>query len=134
MVATTTYDGTLDSPSAQGRTTLRRIIAGAAPFDGVMGVACLAAAGTIGSWLGVSSTSVRVTGVVFVLAAAAGVVTLAQSARDVRGIVAANAGFAACCLGVLAFDRPNALGAVLLAGGAICSAGTAVAEHRLARS
>jgi len=115
------------------RQTLRQILTGAAAFDGAMGVFCLAAATQIGSWLSVSTTSVRVTGVVFVVAAAEGVITLARSVRDVRWIVAANVLFAACCVGVLAFDDPNVVGAVLLAGGAACSAATAVVEHRLAR-
>jgi hypothetical protein len=130
--ATTAYDERLVAPDRRRR-TLRRIIAGAAPFDGAMGVFCLAAATQVASWLSVSTTSVRVTGVVFLVAAAEGVVTLARSVRDVRWIVAANGLFAATCLGVLAFDHPDVLGGVLLAGGAVCSGATAVAEHRLGR-
>ena len=128
---TTTYERV--ETHTQPRQTLRQIVTGAAAFDGAMGVFCLAAADQIASWLSVGTTSVRVTGAVFLVAAAEGVITLARSLRDVRWIVAANAVFAACCLGVLAFDDPNALGDVLLAGGAICSGGTALVEHRLAR-
>jgi len=128
---TTTYER-VESPSRQ-RGALRQIISGAAVFDGAMGIFCLAAASQIASWLSVSPASVRVTGVVFLVASAVGVITLARSVHDVRWIVAANVLFAACCVGVLAFDDPNAIGAVLLAGGAICSGATAALEHRLTR-
>ena len=115
---------------------LRRLIAGAAPFDGVMGVACLVAAATFGDWLSVPTNAVRATGAVFLAAAAAGVWTLSRRPRaqslDVRAIVAANAVFAVWCLVVLATDGPNALGAALLVVSAAASAATAVAEHRLA--
>lgn len=111
---------------------LRRIIAGAMPFDGVMGVACLAAASQFGDWLSISAGTVRATGGVFLVAAAAGAFVLARGVKDVRLIVAANALFAAWCLAAAGFAGPNAIGAALLVVSAVAAAGTAVVEHRLA--
>ena len=110
------------------------MVTGAAVFDGVMGVACLAAASNFGRWLGLGAAPVRVTGGVFLLAALAGVVTLRRSSIDVRLIAGANLLFAAWCLVMLGVDSPNALGVVLLLGAAATSAGTAALEHRLASS
>jgi len=110
------------------------MISGAAVFDGVMGVACLAAASDFGRWLAIGAAPVRVTGAVFLLAAAAGALTLRRAALDVRLIAGANLLFAAWCLVVLAVDSPNALGAVLLAGAAVTSGATAFVEHRLANT
>ena len=101
-------------------------------FDGVMGVACLAAASEFGRWLAIGAAPVRVTGVVFLVAALAGVITLRRSRMDVRLIAGANLIFAAWCLVMLAVDSPNALGVVLLLGAAATSAGTAALEFRLA--
>jgi hypothetical protein len=132
VTATTSYDE-VTAPRTDRRKLLRKVIAGAAPFDGVMGVACLAAAGRFGDWLSISAGTVRATGVVFLVAAAAGAAVLARGGRDVRLIVAANALFAAWCLAVIGADDPNAIGTALLAVSAIASGGTALVEHRLSR-
>lgn len=108
------------------------MIGGAAVFDGAMGVACLAAAAEIGRWLAIGAAPTRVTGVIFLVAAAAGGLTLRRATTDVRWIAAANLLFAAWCLVVLGVDSPNALGVVLLLGGAATSSATAALEHRLA--
>jgi len=130
-MTTTTYDNrTAATPHADGQ--LRRMLTGAAVFDGVMGVACLAAASEFGRWLAIGAAPVRVTGVVFLVAALAGVITLRRSRMDVRLIAGANLIFAAWCLVMLAVDSPNALGVVLLLGAAATSAGTAALEFRLA--
>lgn len=113
---------------------LRRLVAGAAPFDAAMGVLCLAVPGRIAGWLSVSAGDVRITGAVFLVAAAAGAVALRTQPVDARAVVAGNAAFAVWCLALLAAGHPNALGAVLLAGAAATSAATAVAEHRLSRA
>jgi len=129
--AETTYRDT--TTTGTRRDLLRRVIAGAAPFDGVMGIACLVGASTFGSWLSVSAGAVRTTGAVFLAAGVVGAWTLRRQQLDVRPIVAANAVFAIWCLLVLALDGPNAVGAALLIVSAVASGGTAVAEHRLAR-
>ena len=82
---------------------------------------------------GIGAAAVRVTGGVFLLAALAGAITLRRPRMDVRLIAGANLLFALWCLVMLGLDSPNALGVVLLLGAAATSAGTAVAEHRLAR-
>jgi hypothetical protein len=112
---------------------LRRIIAGAMPFDGVMGVACLAGASRFGDWLSISTATVRVTGGVFLVAAAAGAFVLARGVKNVRPIVAGNVLFAAWCLAAVGFAGPNAIGAALLVVSAVAAAGTAVVERRLSR-
>lgn len=112
---------------------LRRIVAGAAPFDGVMGIVCLAAADRIGDWLEIGTAATVGTGVVFVAAAAVGVVTLRRERLDARPIAAANAVFALWCLLVLVEDSPNALGAVLLVLSILTAGATAVVEQRLGR-
>jgi hypothetical protein len=130
MTATATaYDET--TASAGRSRLLHRIIAGAAPFDAAMGVACLALADRFGRWLSVGSAPMVATGAVFLAAAAAGAWTLRRGAADVRPVVTANAAFALWCVVVLAADGPNALGYVLLAGAALTSGATAVVEHRL---
>jgi hypothetical protein len=120
--------------TAKGRrqSVLRRLILGAAPFDAAMGVACLAAAAQVGDWLSIGSGAVRATGIVFLAAAAVGGWTLRRPVIDARPIVAANAVFALWCLVVLALDGPNVAGTALLVVSALASAGTAVAEARLA--
>ena len=132
---TTTLSNDLVATDRGSRSSvLRRLIAGAAPFDGLMGIACLVAADRFGNWLSVSGAAVRTTGAVFLLAAVTGAWTLRRDVADVRAIVAANAAFAIWCLVVLGIDGPHALGATLLVVSAVASAGTAVAEHRLARA
>jgi hypothetical protein len=128
--AATSYGET--TTQGHNHTTLRRLIAGAAPFDAVMGVACLAAAAQFGDWLSIGTGAVRGTGAVFLGAAAVGAWTLRRPKIDARPIVTANAVFALWCLLLLALDGPNALGAVLLVVSAVASAGTALAESRLA--
>lgn len=130
MTTTTTYDDRRTTVATDAG-PVRRMLAGAAAFDGAMGVACLAAASEFGRWLAVGAAPVRVTGGVFVLAALAGVRTLRRPTLDVRLIAAANLIFAAWCLAMIGLDSPNAVGTVLLAGAAATSAGTAYAEHRL---
>jgi len=129
--ASTTYQKA--TTTEKRRPGLRQMIAGAAVFDGVMGVACLVAVDRFGGWLSVPSAAVATTGGVFLVAALIGVWTARRAAADVRPIVAANAVFALWCLVVLTFDNPNMLGAALLVVSAIASAGTAVTEHQLAR-
>lgn len=131
-MTTTTYSGTTPTVRRNdGR--LRGMLTAAAVFDGVMGAACLAAAGEFGRWLGVGTAATRVTGGVFLLAAAAGAFTLRRLLPDARLVAGANVLFAVWCLAMLGLDSPNALGIVLLAGAAATSAATAVLEHRLAR-
>ena len=132
MTTATSYDQ-VTGRGTDRRRMLRTIISGAMPFDGVMGVVCLAAATQIGDWLSITAGTVRITGGVFLVAALAGAAVLRRGVSDVRPIVAANAVFAAWCLLVLGLDGPNAIGAALLAVSALASAGTAVAEHRLSR-
>lgn len=130
MTTTTTYDDR--RITATGASPLRRMLAGAAAFDGAMGVACLAAATDFGRWLAVGAAPVRVTGGVFLLAALAGASTLRRRDLDVRLIAGANLLFAAWCLTMIGVDSPNAIGTVLLAGAAATSAGTAYVERRFA--
>jgi len=132
VTTATSYDEVAER-STDRKSMLRRIVAGAMPFDGVMGVVWLAAAGQFADWLSVSAETVRVTGGVFLVAAAAGAFVLARGVKDVRPVVAGNALFAVWCLAALAFAGPNALGSALLAVSALASAGTAVVEHRLSR-
>jgi hypothetical protein len=132
-MTTTMHAASAPTSSTSQRGLLRRIVAGAAPFDGVMGVACLAAAGRIGDWLAIGTTATRGTGVVFLAAAAVGLVTLRRQPLDARPIAAANVVFALWCLAVLLADSPNTLGVVLLAGSVVTAAATAAVEHRLGR-
>lgn len=132
MTTATSYDQ-VSGRSTDRRRPLRTIVAGAMPFDGVMGVVCLAAANQIGDWLSITAGTVRITGGVFLVAALAGAVVLRRGVSDVRPIVAANAIFGAWCLLVLGLDGPNAIGAALFAVSALASAGTAAVEHRLSR-
>lgn len=129
-MTTTTFDNRT-ATSGQGHRQLRQMLAGAAVFDGVMGVTCLAAASEFGRWLAVGTAPMRVTGAIFLVAAAAGAATLRRRTSDVRLIAGANLLFAAWCLVMLGVDSPNVVGAVLLVGAAATSAGTAVLEHRL---
>ena len=130
MTTTTYANNTTTAGGTDG--PLRRMLTGAAVFDGAMGVACLAAASDFGRWLGVGTAAMRVTGGVFLLAAIAGAATLRRQVMDVRLIAGANLLFAAWCLVMLGVDSPNVLGVVLLLGAAATSGATAVAEHRLA--
>lgn len=131
---TVTYDDTRLGARPSRPPMLQRMVTGAAAFDGAMGVACLVAATDFSRWLSISADAVRGTGGVFLVAAVAGAVAAARSVRDVRWIAAANAVFGLWCLGLVAFARPNALGYVLLAGAAVTSGLTAVAELRLGRA
>jgi len=117
--------------AAPGSGQLRRLLGGAAVFDAGMGVACLAAADTIGGWLSISAPAVRSTSIVFFVAAAAGVHALRSKPIDVRWVAAANWLFATWCLGLIGAESPGALGDVLLAGAAATSAATALAERKL---
>jgi hypothetical protein len=132
MTTVATSYGDTTTADDRRQSLVRRVITGAAPFDGVMGIACLAAAAQFGDWLSVGAGAIRATGVVFLAAAVAGVWTLRRPSLDVRAIVAANAVFAVWCLVVLATDGPNSFGEALLIVSAVASGGTAVAEHRLA--
>ena len=127
----TSYDAEVAPATRHG--LLRRMIAGAALFDGAMGVFTLAAAGAVGDWLSIGSSPVRITGGVFLVAALAGAATLRRHDFDARGIVAANAVFAAWCLVVLGVDGPNAVGVALLIASAVASGGTAISEWVLSR-
>lgn len=127
----TSYDAQVTPGSRRGQ--LRRMIAGAAVFDGAMGIFTLAAASAVGDWLSIGTAPARITGGVFVVAALVGAATLRQRRFDVRGIVAANAVFAAWCLVVLGLDGPNAVGAALLIVSAVASGGTAISEWVLSR-
>src|SRR3954454_10127960 len=101
VMTTTTYDDrAAATPPANAQ--LRRMLTGAAAFDGAMGVVCLAVASDLGRWLGIGAEAVRVTGGVFLLAALAGAVTLRRPRMDVRLIAGANLVFAAWCLVMLA--------------------------------
>ena len=132
MTATSTTYGDTTAAARLKEGLLTRVVAGAAAFDAAMGIACLAAAGPFDGWLSIPVVAVRTTGVVFLMAAAAGGWTARRGARDVRPVVAANAVFALWCLVVLAADGPNLLGAVLLSVSVLASAATAVLERRLA--
>jgi hypothetical protein len=129
---TTSYDRPA-ATRAHWHPALRRIISGAAVFDAAMGIFCLVDAGRVGGWLSISSTAVREIGVVFLVAAVAGVETAVMPKMGVRWIVGANLLFAAWCLGAIAFDGPDAIGAAVLSVAAASSAGTAFMESRLAR-
>jgi hypothetical protein len=131
MAATITSHHNTHATTSQRNGLVRKIIAGAAPFDGAMGVACLAAATHFAGWLSVGTGTVRATGLVFLVAAAAGAWTLARPSLDVRWIVGANTAFAVWCIAVIGFAGPDAVGAAVLAVSAVAAAGTAVAEHRL---
>jgi hypothetical protein len=126
---TTSYDATV----GESRTSLlRRMLAGAAVFDGLGGVFCFAAATVVASWLSIPRGAVYATGALFLVAAAAGGRTLRRNPLNVAWIVAANELFAAWCLFMLVTDSPNALGAALLSIATASSAGTGVVEHLLA--
>lgn len=112
---------------------LRRMLTGAGVFDASMGIVCLAAAGPLGRWLSLQPSTVRATGAVFLAAAAVGAQTLLRRRLDVRWIALANLVFAAWCLAVIGYDSPNGIGTALLAVSVVASAGTAIAEHLLAR-
>jgi hypothetical protein len=127
---TTSYDQPRDT-RAGWHPALRPMLTGAAAFDAAMGVFCLVDAGRIGGWLSISSGAVRSIGVVFLLAAVAGVETLVMPRLSIRWIVGANLLFAAWCVGAIALDGPDAVGTALLAVAAASSAGTAYAEARL---
>jgi hypothetical protein len=131
MATTTTTYEHVAATTSQRHGLVRTIIAGATPFDGIMGVACLAAASRFAGWLSVGTGTVRATGVVFLAAAAVGAWTLRRPSLEVRWIVTANAVFAAWCLAVIGFAGPDAVGTAILAVSAVTSAGTAVVEHRL---
>jgi hypothetical protein len=128
---TTSYDR--PAIRAHWHPSLRRIVSGAAVFDAGMGIFCLLDAGRVGGWLSISSGATREIGVVFLVAAVAGVETVVMPRLGIRWIVAANLLFAAWCLGAIALDGPDAIGAAVLAVAAASSAGTAFLEHRLAR-
>jgi hypothetical protein len=130
--ATTSYDQPTTARASR-HPALRPIVAGAAAFDAAMGVWCLVDPGRIGGWLSISGGAVRSIGVVFLIAAVAGVETLVMPRLGVRWILGANLLFAAWCLGAIALDGPDAVGAVVLAIAAASSAGTAYVEARLAR-
>src|SRR4051794_7027731 len=132
---TTSYDQPADT-RGRWHPVLRPMITGAAAFDAAMGIFCLVDADRVGGWLSISSGAVRSIGVVFLIAAVAGVAgveTLVMPRLGVRWIVGANLLFAAWCLGAIALDGPDAVGAVVLAIAAASSAGTAYVEARLAR-
>ena len=129
---TTSYDQPAETRS-RWHPALRPMITGAAVFDAAMGVLCLVDAGRIAGWLSISTGAVRSIGVVFLVAAVAGVETLVMPRLGIRWIVAANLLFAVWCLGAIAFDDPDAIGAAVLAVAAVSSAATAIAEARLSR-
>jgi hypothetical protein len=134
MAATTTTYDRRHVTTSQRHGLLRKVVAGAAPFDAVMGVACLAAASRFGGWLSVGTGTVRVTGLVFLVAAAAGAWTLARPSLDVRWIAGANVAFAGWCVAVIGYADPNAVGTAILAVSAVTAAGTALVERGLGRS
>ncbi|MBV9292448.1 MAG: hypothetical protein JO222_08355 [Frankiales bacterium] len=127
---TTSYD----APAAESRTSmLRRLLTGAAALDVGGGIFCFAAAGELARWLSIPREGVYVTGALFLLAAAAGALTLRRNPLKVAWIVGANELFALWCVVMLAVDHPNTLGAVLLVIATVSSAGTGAAELALAR-
>jgi len=130
--ATTSYEQPA-TDRASWHPALRPIVTGAAAFDAAAGIWCLVDAGRIGGWLSISSGAVRSIGVVFLIAAVAGVETLVMPRLGIGWIVGANLLFAAWCLGAIALDGPDAIGAAVLAVAAASSAGTAYVESRLAR-
>ena len=129
---TTSYD---QAPTTTGnqRALLRPTVAGAAVFDAAMGVWCLVDPGRIGGWLSISDVAVRSIGVVFLIAALVGIETLVLPRIGTRWIIAANLLFALWCVGAMAFDGPDAVGATVLGIAAVSSAGTAWLERRLSR-
>jgi hypothetical protein len=129
---TTSYDQAADTRS-QWHPALRPIVTGAAAFDAAMGIFCLVDAGRIGGWLSISSGAVRSIGVVFLIAAVAGVETLVMPRLGIRWVVGANLLFAVWCVGAIALDGPDAAGAAILAVAAASSAATAFVEARLSR-
>ena len=129
---TTSYDQPATT-RAHWHPALRPMLIGAAAFDALMGVFCLVDAGRIDGWLSISSVAVREIGVVFLVAAVAGIETVVMPRLSIRWIVGANLLFAAWCLGTIALDSPDAVGAAVLAVAAASSAGTALVEHRLSR-
>jgi hypothetical protein len=131
MATTITFHDRGRDATSQPRGLVRKIIAGAVPFDGGMGLACLAVPTRFAGWLSVGTGTVRATGLVFGVAAAVGAWTLARPSLDVRWIVAANVGFAFWCVAAIGFAGPDAVGAAILAVSAVAAAGTAVVERRL---
>jgi hypothetical protein len=129
---TTSYDQPAHT-RAHWHPALRPILTGGAAFDAAMGVFCLVDAGRIGGWLSISSGAVRSIGVVFLVAAVAGVETLVMPRLGIRWVVGANLLFALWCLGGIAFDGPDGIGAAVLAVAVASSAATAFVEARLAR-
>ncbi|MFL6239274.1 MAG: hypothetical protein ACJ735_07295 [Actinomycetes bacterium] len=127
---TTSYEASTVGPRTS---MLRRMLAGAAVFDAVGGVFCLAAADELARWLSIPRGAAYVTGAVFLIAAAAGGLSLRRESLKVTWIVATNELFALWCVLMLAIDSPNALGVALLLVAALSSAGTGVAELLLAR-
>jgi len=127
---TTSYSRTAAEPRTH---MLRRMLAGAAAFDAVGGVFCLAAAADLARWLSIPRDAAYVTGALFLLAAAVGGLALRRDRLTVTWIVGANELFALWCVVMLAADAPNAVGVVLLVTAALSSAGTGVAELLLAR-
>src|SRR4051794_22008102 len=122
---TTSYD----APATGTRTSmLRRMLAGAAAFDTAGGIFCLAAASDIARWLSITPGAVYGTGAVFLVAGAAGALTLRREPLRVSWIVGANELFALWCLLILAADGPNALGVALLSVATVTSAITGAAE------
>ena len=130
---TTSYEKPATTARAHWHPALRPILTGAAVFDAALGIFCLVDADRIGGWLSISDGAVRSIGVVFLVAAVAGVETLLMPRLGIRWIVGANLLFAAWCLGTIALDGPDAVGAAVLAVAAASSAGTALVEARLAR-
>lgn len=129
MATMTTTQGT--TTAYDGHPALRPMIAGAAVFDGAMGIGCLALADRLADWLSISTGTVEVTAAVFLLAAVTGGFTLLRRRFDVRWIMEANLVFAAWCLAVVGFDSPNGIGIALLVVSAVAAAATALAERRL---
>jgi hypothetical protein len=127
---TTSYDARTTTPRAS---TLRRMLSGAAVFDATGGVFCLVAAGNLARWLSIPRSAGYVTGAVFLIAAAAGGLTVRREPLRVAWIVGANELFALWCVLMLAIDGPNTLGVALLSVAALSSSGTGVAELLLAR-
>src|SRR5581483_5572071 len=127
---TTSYD----APTAESRTSmLRRMLTGAAALDVSGGIFCFAAANDLARWLSIPRDAVYVTGALFFVAAAAGLLTLRRNPTKVAWIVGADEAFAMWCVFMLAVDHPNTLGAVLLVIATLSSAGTGAAEFALAR-
>lgn len=129
---TTSYDRAPATTHDQ-HPLLRPTVGGAAVFDAAMGVWCLVDPGRIGGWLSISDVAVGSIGVVFLIAAVAGIETLVLPRIGTRWIIGANLLFALWCLGAIAFDGPDAVGTALLGVAAVSSAGTAWLERRLSR-